>query len=287
MDRPSATTMLIGALPPMAAETSARVVLEWTPALPGVDLGDRVGRAALAAVEPFLEVIKGRCEPVMFSILGPLTRALDLALRAPSSGQLASLVARIADSILSVVARIAEVAPAAPVVAVLDEPALRRCEHPSHPLSPVVTAPVLSRLGEVVSPVADLGVRVGEGAHLSSMVGCGMHLLAVPLSSSTTQAPALAAHVAGGGVVAWGAVPVDEPHGMGTDRLWRRLAAAWNDVAAQGVAPAAVREQAFICPSGGLESFTMSQAHEVVTLADDLGRVARNEVLGRRLGLGA
>lgn len=287
VDRPSATTMVIGGLPPMAGADSARALLEWIPSLPGVHLGDRSGASALAGLEPFAELIGGRSGPVMFSILGPLTRALEHATRAPAAGQLGSLVARIAESILAVVARISEVAPEAPVVAVVDEPALRRCEHPSHPLSPAVTAPVLDHLGEVVSPVADLGVRVGEGAHLASMVGRGVHVLAVPVSSAATQAPAIAAHVAAGGVVAWGAVPVDQPHGMGTDRLWRRLASAWNDVAAEGVEPAQVREQAFICPSGGLEAFTVSQAHEMVTLADDLGRVARTEVLGPRLDLGA
>jgi len=271
----------------MAAEASARVVLEWTPSLPGVALGDRYGSAALATLEPFAHAIRGRSEPVMFSILGPLTRALDLARRAPTPGLLGSLVTRIADSIVAVVARIAEVAPGAPVLAVLDEPALRRCEHPSHPLPPRLTAPALSQLGEMVSPVADLGVRVGEGAHLSSIVGSGVHLLAVPLSSVATQAPALAAHVAAGGVVAWGAVPVDEPHGAGTHRLWRRLASAWNDVAAEGVEPDQVRERSFICPNGSLESFTVSQAYEVVTLADDLGRVARTEALGPHLGIGA
>ena len=271
----------------MAGDESARVVLDWTPSLPGVDLGNRSGSAALAMIEPFLQAIGGRSGPDMFSILGPLTRALELAKRAPAPAQLRSLVARIADSVLAVVARFAEVAPAAPVVVVLDEPALRRGEHPSHPLPPAVTAPLLAHIGEVVSPVADLGVRVGEGAHLSSMVGCGVHLLAVPVSSTATQAPALAAHVAAGGVVAWGAVPVDQPHGVGTDRLWRRLASAWDDVAAEGVERAKVRDQAFICPSGGLESFTLSQAHEVVTLADDLGRVARTERPGRRLRIEA
>ena len=146
-------------------------------------------------------------------------------------------------------------------------------------------------VSEVVEPLSEdalVGVQVSGRADWAMLLRTGIAVLGAPISARLdTAAAELGRFLDGGGFVAWGAVPVDEPLGSGVERLWRRLSALWADLAQAGLDPLLLRERSIITPSAGLGSFGISQAERVLRLTGELSERVFNQVVGARLSVGA
>lgn len=285
---PSTVTAVIGALPAMTPEVAARFALETTPHLPGVDVGVGSAREAAANAEFFVRAVADRTGPILVSMLGPCSRALGAVVGSVVDDQaLRGAVREVNDVIDAVLGLLASSAPEAVAVVMLDEPALVNGEHPSHPLD---ASAVGVAIGSIVSEQlgAVVGVRVPGRADIATLLDSGIGLLGIPVGVGVGAAmAAMAEFVTAGGVIAWGAVPVNEPIGDASHRLWRRLASAWAELVAGGADPVRLRDQALITAAGSLDRFTTGQARQILGLADDLAQRARTQVMGARMGIGA
>jgi hypothetical protein len=102
-----------------------------------------------------------------------------------------------------------------------------------------------------------------------------------------TAAVELGRFLESGGIIAWGAVPVDEPLGQSAERLWRRLSDLWCELTRLGIDPLLLRERSIITPAAGLGNFGTSQAERILALAEDLATRVLHQTLGVRLSIGA
>jgi hypothetical protein len=113
-------------------------------------------------------------------------------------------------------------------------------------------------------------------------------VLGAPVTAQLeTAAAELARFLERGGVIAWGAVPTDEPLGTSADRLWRRLSALWCELVGAGIDPRVLREQSIITTAGELSSFGVSQAERAIGLAQDLASRVFRQARGLHLSIGA
>jgi len=296
---PAGLATVIGALPQLNPFDSSKVVRELTPGLPSgptVDLGradrqlDRgVDVDVLAPVRSFLEDLRGRVEPVVLSLTGPVTIDLRLMQDGVERDRAATLArGYVAEWARAVVDLTAQLLPGAPLLLFLEEPGLANSMHPTFPLSPAEIEGLVTDVVEPLAPDAMVGVQVSGRADWALLLRTGISVLGAPISARLeTAAAELGRFLEAGGFVAWGAVPVDEPLGSGVERLWRRLSALWADLAQAGLDPLLLRERSIITPSAGLGSFGLSQAERVLRLTGELSERVFNQVVGARLSIGA
>ncbi len=290
---PAGMATVVGALPQVAATEWSNVVREMMPTLPSAHTVtlDSVDDdpSAFAPVVDFLESMVDRAEPLVLSLTGPVSLQLALTDRGvdPASAAAAAsrTVRRGADRLVSLAE---SMVPKSSVLLFLDEPRLANSMHPTYPLGPEM---ISSAIGDVVDAVDDramVGVAVDGRADWAMLLSTGISILgASPSAHLETAAAELSSLFERGGFVAWAAVPTDEPLGDGTDRLWRRLSAAWSDLAGLGVDPLLLRERSIITPAAGLGSFGVAQAERVLQLAVGLSERVMNQVIGARLSVGA
>ncbi|HKY16421.1 MAG TPA: hypothetical protein VJM33_15955 [Microthrixaceae bacterium] len=298
---PIGVASAIGAMPFARAVDAVDFVVEQLPQLPSappLDLDanchevDDLDADTLAGIDAFVTRLQGRSEPVVASLTGPIT--LDLRLReagyAPGAAAEIALgaVQRVGGWLL---ARLGSAMPEAGLLLFLDEPGLHHSMHPSFPLKP---AAVERRLSEVVAHLDDLGGRVTVGLNLGAradwamLLRTGVGALAAPLTAQLeTAATEVSRFLDSGGVIGWGAVPVDEPLGASPERLWKRLSAVWCDMTQGGADPMLLRERSIIVPSGPLGAYGLSQAERAVQLAQELAVKVWHQSLGVRLSIGA
>lgn len=304
---PAGLATVIGALPQLNPFDASRVVRELLPGLPAgptIDLrfteGD-VDAAAdgssvaspdddrLAAVRSFLGELRGRVEPVVLSLTGPVTIDLGLMQRGVERDRAASLSRGYVESWARAVIDLStQMLPGAPLLLFLEEPGLANSMHPTFPLSPNEIEGLVSGVVEPLSPDAMVGVQVSGRADWAMLLRTGISVLGAPISARLeTAAAELGRFLEAGGFIAWGAVPVDEPLGSGVERLWRRLSALWAELAQAGLDPLLLRERSIITPAAGLGSFGLSQAERVIRLTGELSERVFNQVVGARLSIGA
>lgn len=298
---PAGLATVIGALPQLNPFESSRAVREFLPALPSgptfsIDPADVDATShatgtdeRLAPVRSFLEDLRGRVEPVVLSLTGPVTLDLGLLQRGIDRDRAAAMSKAYVEEWARVVIDLAaQVLPGAPLLLFLEEPGLANSMHPTFPLSPNEIEGLVSGVVEPLADDAVMGVQVSGRADWAVLLRTGIGVLGAPISARLeTAAAELGRFLEAGGFVAWGAVPVDEPLGSGVERLWRRLSALWAELARAGLDPLLLRERSIITPSAGLGSFGITQAERVMRLTSELSERVFNQVVGARLSIGA
>ena len=250
-------------------------------------------RGLESGVVPFLRRLRGRRDPVVLSMTGPVTVDVDLRRRGLGVDEAARLandaVATVAQHLLDAAARLL---PGAPVFLFLQEPALANSMHPTFPLAP-------GEIGDLVAGVVDeveddapgdvvVGVQVDGRADWSVLLRTGIGALAAPITGHLeTAAAELARFLEAGGIMAWGAVPVDEPLGQSVERLWRRLSELWCELSSRGIDPLLLRERSIITPSASIGNFGITQAERILALTEELATRVLHQTLGVRLSIGA
>lgn len=295
---PAGLATVIGALPQLNPFDSA-FMQSLTPGLPSgptLDLdtqdqpvGGGVDLAVLAPVRSFLEGLRGRVEPVVLSLTGPVTIDLRLLQDGVDRDRAATMARRhVEDWARAVIDLTAQLLPGAPLLLFLEEPGLANSMHPTFPLSPGEIEGLVSGVVEPLAADAVMGVQVSGRADWALLLRTGISVLGAPISARLeTAAVELGRFLEAGGFVAWGAVPVDEPLGSGVERLWRRLSALWAELAQAGLDPLLLRERSIITPAAGLGNFGLSQAERVLRLTGELSERVFNQVVGARLSIGA
>lgn len=305
---PAGLATVIGALPQLNPFDASRVVRDLLPGLPAgptIDLGDRavhldeaaadsvaapsLDDALLAPVRTFLDQLRGRVEPVVLSLTGPVTIDLSLMQRGWDRSDAAAASRRYVEAwARAVIDLSAQILPGAPLLLFLEEPGLANSMHPTFPLAPSEIERLVAGVVQPLAPDAMVGVQVNGRADWAMLLRTGIGVLGAPITARLeTAAAELGRFLEGGGFVAWGAVPVDEPLGSGVERLWRRLSALWADLAQAGLDPLLLRERSIITPAAGLGSFGLSQAERVIRLTGELSERVFHQVVGARLSIGA
>lgn len=267
-------------------------LLPTLPAAPSVDLAADGAESPTTGIDElavFLDAVRGRVDPVVLSVTGPVT--LDLRLLAEGWSPLAAMeeaTRRVVSAGEQMLAIAAASIPDAPVVLFLEEPGMSNSMHPTFPLTP---AQVESLVQSSVAPLSArvmVGVQVDGRADWAMLMRTRIAVLGAPITARLESAAAeLRQFLEGGGIIAWGAVPVDEPLGTGSDRLWRRLSALWADLTTLGVDPMLLRERSIITPAAGLGAFGLTQAERVIQLTTDLSQRVINQISGARMSIGA
>lgn len=299
MTLPAGLATVIGALPQLNPFDSANTIREYLPGLPSgptlslsVDTafdGTPGDLATLVPLRSFLDGLRGRVEPIVLSLTGPVTIDLGLMQRGIDRERAAAMSRRYVEDCARVVIDLAsQMLPGAPVLLFLEEPGLANSMHPTFPLSPNEIEGLVSGVVEPLADDAMMGVQVSGRADWAVLLRTGISVLGAPISARLeTAAAELGRFLESGGFVAWGAVPVDEPLGSGVERLWRRLSALWAELAKAGLDPLLLRERSIITPSAGLGNFGLSQAERVMKLTGELSERVFNQVVGARLSIGA
>ena len=297
IELPAGVATVIGALPFTATDVST-FMLEELPQLPGapaVELDStHLGVASVeaevrAGLIALLSELRGRTEPIVMSLTGPVTVALDLRRQGiddeAASDRAVGAVSEMARWLLAVARRWT---PDAPVLLFLTEPALAKSMHPTFPLRPAEIERLVTSVVDDVDTDATVGVQVSGRADWSLLLRTGIGALAAPVGAHLESSAAdIGRFLESGGIMAWGAVPVDEPLGVSPERLWKRLSAMWCELTQRGVDPMLLRERSIITPAGGLGAFGAGQIDRVVELTRELGERVLRQTLGVRLSIGA
>ena len=120
-----------------------------------------------------------------------------------------------------------------------DEPSLIAVAHPGFPIAPHAVIDLLTAALASLHGAAATGVHCCGPTDWNVVLEAGPDVLSLPVPFAAGLDPgALATFLAGGGWVAWGAVPTDAPVGDDASLLWRRLVGTWCDLV-RGGCPAA------------------------------------------------
>ena len=298
IDIPTGLATVIGGVPAQGSSDAARVMVDELPKLPSapaihldadhldVDSLDRDEAVGLAG---FLADFAGHLEPVILSLTGPITLDLDLQARGLDAEEAARAAVRAVEDIaVWVLDQARSVVPDAPLLLFLEEPGLRNSMHPTFPMTPPEIEQVMTEVVTSVGGEAPVGVQVDGRVDFAMLLRTGISALAAPVTARLeTAAAELGKFLEAGGVIAWGAVPTDEPLGLSTERLWRRLSALWCELTRVGADPMLLRERSIITPAGDLGAFGFSQAERVISLSKELASRVLNQTLGLRMSVGA
>jgi hypothetical protein len=288
---PVGLATVIGARPDLATERLPRL-----PSAPPVVVDATDGRASaadLAAVDRFLHDLGERRDPVVLSVTGPVTLWSERRRAGDDADDAARFARRAVVSVAAeLLARAGREVPEAGLLLFLEEPALTNSMHPTFPLTSEEISALIAATVAAVDGLGDhgavLGVQVGGRADWAMLLATGIGALAAPITAQLQTASAeIGRFLEAGGLMAWGAVPVDEPLGQSIERLWRRLSDLWCELSRRGVDPLLLRERSIITPAAGLEHFRSSQAARIVALADELATRVLHQTVGVRLSIGA
>lgn len=306
---PAGLATVIGSLPQLNPFDASRMVSEFLPGLPaaptvtlepnfvelveherrnGEGLSD-VDAAKLAPARAFLEGLRGRVEPVVMSLTGPVTIDLRIMQEGVDRERAAVLSrAYVEEWARSIVEMASQVLPDAPVLLFFEEPGLSNSMHPTFPLAPREIDALVRGAVRSVAERALVGVQVSGRADWGLLVRTGIGVLGAPISARLeTAAGDIKRFLDEGGFIAWGAVPVDEPLGPNSDRLWRRLSEMWAELVAAGIDPLQLRERSIITPAANLGAFGLTQSERVLRLTTELSQRVFHQVVGARFAVGA
>lgn len=288
---PAGLATVFGALPTLVTDRipklpGAELIIDLDPVHNGTDADDET---AFEPIRTFLKSLRGRIEPIVLSLNGPVT--VDLALldagfdRAEALAAAERIVLRRARRLIELAGRLA---PNTPVMLFFSEPGLAHSMHPSFPLDASEIEGILTDVVEPMGADAMVGVTVDGRADWAMLLRTGILVLGAPVTARLeTAATEIARFLDRGGFIAWGAVPTDEPLGLSTERLWRRLSALWCELVQLGNDPLLLRDRSIITSTTGLAGFGVSQAERVLGLAQDLADRVLTQTVGARLSIGA
>ena len=281
---------VFGAMPLLSPSDLSLFVLDRMPQLaPAPFLAEADDGVGLERVREFLTGLAGRVDPVVMSLTGPVTVGLGLrrdGVTPEAAGRrAASDVGRRARTLVDAAH---ELVPDAPVVVVLDEPGLANSMHPTFPMGSREITDLVDSVADDLGDEATIGVSVNGRADWAAILSSSIRFLGAPVSAPLeTVAVELSAFLDRGGVIAWGAVPTNEPMGTSTDRLWRRLSELWTVLVRAGVDPVLLRERSIITTAGDLGGFGAAQTERAILLTQDLAARVIRQVRGLRLSVGA
>ncbi len=244
---------------------------------------------AFCGLRTFLEVARGRTQPVKWQVTGPVTLGLGLlhAGMASSAAFEQSEVAVVA-RIKALGAAIADALPGAGQVVIVDEPGLTGLAHPGFPVSPHQAVDLLSSALGAADQAAVAGVHCCGTTDWGLIDQAGAAIMSMPADHGAIRSSgALADFMARGGRIAWGAIPTDGPRADNVDRYWRALAAVWCELVRAGCDPVRLRTQAIVTPECGLAPHTVEQADRMLGLAQDLADRVLDQAVATRFSLGA
>ena len=290
---PAGLATALGALPPLAPLDVSKLLAGTVPHLPAaptvVISGQSIDAGRFEPAIEFLECLRGRVEPFVMSVTGPVTVELELLAQGFDPAAAAEAAINVVTGAgFRLLDAASQLVPGAPPLLFLEEPGLVNSMHPTFPLT---SANIESVVGNTVRPLSDdamVGIHVDGRADWAVLLRTGIGVLGAPITAGLESAAAeLSRFLESGGFVAWGAVAVDEPLGTSSDRQWSRLTTLWSDLARLGLDPMLLREQSIITPAAGLGNFGLSQAERILRITADLGDRVLTQVHGARLTVGA
>lgn len=244
--------------------------------------------APFATWRAFLTAVAGRTGALKVQLTGPVTLAVALH----RAGVAPDLAVRIAGPAVRARSRalhdaVRAAAPEAPLVAVLDEPALVG-GLPVELADPETLIDLVSSALALWEPRAVTGIHCCGETDWKALLQTGPRLLSVPVGAGLAHgAGALAAFLERDGWIAWGAVPTDRPLGDSASHWWRQLSAQWCELVRAGCDPVRIRCQALVTPACGLADHRLPQAEHVLELSRAVGMRIHDQLAGVRLSVGA
>ncbi len=244
---------------------------------------------AFGGFRTFLEVAKGRTQPVKWQVTGPVTLGLGLlhaGMTSPAAFEQAELA--VSARIKALGAAVAEALPDAAQVVFIDEPGLTGLAHPGFPVAPREAVDLLSSALGAADIFGATGVHCCGTTDWELVDQAGAAILSMPADHGAIRCSGpLADFMARGGRIAWGAIPTDGPRADNIDRYWRALAAVWCELVRAGCDPVRLRTQAIVTPECGLSPHTIEQADRMLGLTQDLADRVLDQAVATKFSLGA
>jgi hypothetical protein len=240
-------------------------------------------------LQAFLTAAAGRTRPVKWQLTGPVTLGMALE-RAGAPAEVAfDLALRAVRSRARALHRaIATALPKAEQLVFFDEPSFTAALLDSSPIAPDVAVDLLSSALATLGPGTCAGVHCCAEGDVAALVSAGPSVLSLPVHRGlTASAGYLAGFLEGGGWIAWGAIPTNQPLGSTVDPWWRELAGVWCDLVGAGCDPVMLRRQSLITPACGLAGHRVEQAEFVLELTNQVAVRVGEQAVATRLNVGA
>jgi methionine synthase II (cobalamin-independent) len=244
---------------------------------------------AFAAFRAFLDAAPRDLDAVKWQFVGPVTLGGAL-MRAGVPEHVAFDVATraVRSHVQMLLDTVAERLPEAVQVVFIDEPDLGDLADPDFVLPPDVAIDLVSAALAAVETRAVSGLHVCGDIDLPSLLAAGAQVMSLPVRPALVDhAGQLAAFLARGGVIAWGAVLTGGPVPTSVERPWRELTALWCQLVERGIDPVVLRRQCLITPECGLGPHAPAVVDRVHRLVREIGTRVREQLEGSRFVLGA
>jgi methionine synthase II (cobalamin-independent) len=244
---------------------------------------------AFGGLRVFLEVARGRTEPVKWQLTGPITLGLALM----HAGAPANLAFDIATRAVRVRIRalhraVSEALPEATQVVIVDEPCMAQVLRRGFPLPPDIAIDLLSGVLAGIEISTTAGVHCCGNVDAAVLTAVGPGVLSIPADRSLLAAVGyLVEFLAHGGWIAWGAVPTDRPLRHSPERYWSDLVSLWCELVALGVDPILLRTRALVTPVCGLAHHDPAQAAIVLDHVSRVAAKVAEQASATRLSIGA
>ncbi len=244
---------------------------------------------AFGGMRGFLEVARGRTEPVKWQACGPLTLGLELVRAGAPSNIAFDVATRAARVRLRALHRaVSEAMPRAEQVVFVDEPGLVHLMHPGFPVPPDVAIDLVSGVLAGIELSAAAGVHCCGDGDAAALCAIGPRILSLPVHHRLVDASGyLTEFLEHGGWIAWGAVPTDRPLAASPDRYWNELAGLWCELVQRGADPILLRTRALVTPACGLALHSIEQASLVLSHTTAIAEKVAEQAVATRLSIGA
>jgi hypothetical protein len=240
-------------------------------------------------MQTFLREVAGRTAPIKAQLTGAVTLGLALTMYGvdePLAFRLALHAVRERASGLLSALRAA--LPEAPLLVVVDEPALVGTAQLGFPLSTNEIIDLVSGVLAVLEPDATTGVHCCGEADWKAILMAGPQVLTLPVGAGfNAAAGAISAFMDRGGWIAWGAVPTSAPVGGRAGLYWKTLSSQWCELVQHGVDPVLIRRRSLVTPHCGLAQHGIDQAEHVLGLCGLVAGSLQEQAVSVKLSVGA
>lgn len=244
---------------------------------------------AFAGMRTFLAGAPRDLPAVKWQLVGPVTLGMAL-IRAGVPEHLAfdTGVRAVRSHLHHLLDLVAESLPVAQQMVFIDEPDLVHLTDPAFPIAPDTAIDLVSGALAAIEGRAVSGLHCCGEADWSALIAAGPNVLSLPARPSVVDSAGyLQQFLERGGVVAWGAVPIDGPIPTTAERPWRRLSDLWCDLARHGCDQVQLRKQSMVTPECGLGTHTPAVAERVTSIVAELGKRVHDQATATRFVLGA
>lgn len=227
--------------------------------------------------------------PVKWQTVGPVTLGGALArLGLPDERAFPLALTLVRARLAAVSSTIGAALPRSSQLAIIDEPSLDGLMTPDFPIPPDESVDLMSTAMAAVDHAATVGIHCCGRFDLATVLAAGPRVISLPVDDHLLDwAGYLARFVDDGGVVAWGAVPIDGPVSESAERHWRALSDLWCGLVRRGCDPVTLRRQSMITPSCGLAAHAVSVARRIARQTGEVSRRVKDQAGATRFALGA